>query len=250
VIGLFVEKDSRYRLLCLVFLGVFYVTPLGSNNHIYLSMLNMFLLLPIMGMLIMRGISRIGKRVKYAVYPLAAAAGIFVLLCGGEILLFGATFNWKDSPKVKVEKEGSFIDGMWTSENRREDLLALEEYFFEKNHKGSYGILYCDAPALAAVLDLQPVMSSPWPDWYIYSVDALDEGIIQAGLLAQEGNAPCIILNKAYYEVTVGIRPAETTDEVCIDDKYYFLVKYMKDYGYEPVFMTNDYVVYWTKERE
>jgi hypothetical protein len=248
VIGLFVEKETRYRLLCLVFLGVFYVTPLGSNNLMYLSMLNMFLLLPIMGMLLMRGIGQIGKHMKYAAYPLMACACVFALLCSGEILIFGMNYLYKDTPEVKVEKTGSFIDGMWTSEARRDELLELDEYFSENNLKGSYGILYCGAPALAAILDITPVLSSAWADWQTYSVDAMDEGLIQAGHLSQEGNAPCIILNKAYYEVMEGLSPAETSDEVCIDDKYYFLARYMRNYGYEPVFMTNNYVVYLTGE--
>jgi hypothetical protein len=145
---------------------------------------------------------------------------------------------------VKVTEDGSFIDGMWTSEARRDEILALEEYFSDNDLKGSYGILYCNAPALEAVLDLVPVMSSPWADWYTYSVDSFYEGIVKARLLSGSGEAPLIIVNRAYYEVLEGIRPEVTTGEVCIDDKYFLLIRYIWDFDYEPVFMTAEFVVY------
>lgn len=241
---LFISKDTIYRVLDLTYLGVLYVTPLGSNNGVYLSMLNMFLLLPIEIAAILRVLKKISIKSSKIAVGAGVCCGMLALILGIEIVLFGVKFTWKDAPVIKIDNPDSYLNGMQTSTERAEELQNLEEIFYRNGWKGRYGILYCDAPGLAPVLNLKPIMLSQWSDWYTYTDDNFEKGIIKAQQLVMSQEEPIVILNKPYYEVYEGIAPEENTDSVTITEKYYMLAKFLRDNGYECMYSTDNYKIY------
>lgn len=244
LIDLFMSKDTICRILDLTYLGVLYVTPLGSNNGVYLSMLNMFLLLPIE----IAVIQRLLKKISARLFKIAAGAGVccgaLALILGIEIVLFGVKFTWKDAPATKIDNYDSYLNGMLTSADRSEELQYLEEVFQMNGWNGRYGILYCDAPGLASILNLKPVMLSQWPDWFAFTDDNFEKGIMKAQQLVEKREEPIVILNQPYYEVYEGIAPEENSDSVWITEKYYLLAKFLRDNGYECMYSTDNYKIF------
>lgn len=244
ILDLFVTKDTKYRILNLAYLGVLYVTPLGSNNGVYLSMLNMFLLLPLEIAAIKRLLDKFSMKMCRTVAIIKVLCGVVATIFAVEIGLFGIRFTWKDSPTDSINNPHSYLDGMATSAERAEELQDLEMIFQKNGWTGNYGILYCDAPGLAAILDLKPVMLSQWADWPTYSDDNFEKGIIRAHQLVKQKEYPIVILNCAYYEVYEGLATEENTEQVQITEKYYLLAKFLRDNDYECTYSTNNYRVY------
>ncbi len=245
IAGIVFYKNTEKKLLNVIFLGVLWVTPLGSNNNMYLAMLNMFLLLPIIGMNLHELVCRILKKKKYLGRAAAGLCLLLVTILGSQILILETTYVYKDTPELKVTKPDSYLRGMWTSKAQHEELSQLEGYFEENGLKGTYGILYCGAPGLQVVLDLQPVMSSPWPDWYTYTDTSFENGIRTGEQLVSEHIYPVVIMSKTYYDIFEGNVPQEGVYAEMIDAKYYMIAKFLRDNAYSAVFQTKNYVVYY-----
>ena len=245
-LNIFLTKDRDNRLLALTFIGVFYVTPLGSNNHVLLTVMNMFLLVPI-------GIQQtivFEKEILCKLTPKAILKSAFqkayrivTVCCGGFLLihsiLFGVKFIYKDTAECIAENLGT-LDGMRTSQKMVDELHLLMEFCKRENIVGNYGILYCNAPGLETILNLKPVMSSPWSDWYTYPYDEFDEGIIKSRILIQDGEKPIVVANQVFASNYDG----ESPEYLEKDDKYYMLVNYLDDYGYQRVFTSDNFVIY------
>ncbi len=244
LVAFFFEKETKYRLLSIIYWVVFYVTPLGSNNAVYLSMLNMFLLIPIECIYLRRYFGIVLERKKYVWIGILSIGILIAGLYSIKGIEFGTGFIWKDKIEDKVVAEGSFVKGMWTSTQRKEELSKLEQYFSENHLYGKYGLLYCDAPALAPILDIQPIATSPWPDWYAYSDSKFDDAIMDAQRMIHNGEEPILIIHKNYSAVIEGDVPAESSSLVIIDAKYYMLSKFVRDNGYDPTFQSDNFVVY------
>lgn len=227
------------KLLALTFLGVFYVTPLGSNNHIYLAIMNMFLLIPIGAHQIYLAGKRIVRGQKYveiAVFSVLWASA-FVMIC--NTLWFGKDYIYHDAAEIKITDD-NVLKGMKTTEAQYEELKQLMDYFESENLSGSYGITYCDAPGLQMILDLKPVMSSPWADFYTYAYDDFYDGTVKAAQIIKTGEYPVLILNEAFRSNVEKDHPQYIEE----NDKYLGLLKYINDYQYECRFRTENYAVY------
>lgn len=240
IAGIIFYKDTERKLLNVIFLGVLWVTPLGSNNYIYLSMLNMFLLLPIIGMNLHELVQRIRKKKKSLGRVAAGLSLLLVTILGSQILVLGTTYVYRDTPELKVTDQGSYLCGMWTSKAQQEELSQLEGYFEENDLKGMYGILYCGAPGLQVILDLQPVMSSPWSDWGTYTDTSFENGIRAGEQLVSEHIYPVVIISKYYYDMIEENVPQEGKNSM--------IAKFLQDYAYSAVFQTENYVVYYHVE--
>lgn len=241
-------KSVENKLLALTYLGVFWVTPLGSNNYIYLEIMNMFLTIPL-GVYQIKtwGENRVLRKLLGDSFKKVYRSMIITVasIMGLQIFVWGILYTYKDECECIVVSE-SKVNGMKTSLERKNELEQLEEYFQEEHLYGSYGILYCNSPGLGYVLDIKPVMSSSWPDWYTYTYDDFFAGIQNAEQLVKTDNSPVVILSNAYSYSFEDIDNDHW--EVVKDDKYFRLFEFLTDNKYECTYRTKNYSIYLRKE--
>lgn len=254
--NLFTVETLEAKMLALTYIGVFYVTPLGSNNYISLVLLNMFLIIPI-------GIYEIclwGE--KFSVikkqneewrnvfgqmyYLIIRTVGIIMLL---QSIFFGIHYIYNDVNECVVT-ENNRVSGMKTSAARKSEIEGLVSYFTEENLSKEYGILYCDTPGLAYILDLKPVMGSMWPDWYTYSYDDFFDGIKNAERLVSIKEEPIVILTNFYgnlynYYIDGDIQSIEALGiNAYKDNKFFELLRFMSENNYVCAYRGKQYAVY------
>lgn len=255
----FLTVELEDRLLALTYIGILYVTPLGSNNNIYLVIMNMFLLIPL-GIYQIRLWGKLISKIKsdredyrvvfVQIYRVVIrSVGCIMLI---QTVFFGVKYVYKDTDECTVT-DSNRICGMHTSNERKEELQELITYFEEESLSGEYGILYCNAPGLAYILDLKPVLSSMWADWYTYSYDDFFVGIQKAEQLIVSDIEPVLLLSNLYsYYIEGNIQEMEKQGmnlyEVAKDDKYFRLVRFIEDNNYECSFRSKNYAVYRIKK--
>lgn len=254
ILNLFLEKTLKTKMLALTYIGVLYVTPLGSNTNVNLAMMNMFLLLPL-GVYQIRlcgkCISQVEEKMEWQkafrqIYQIITGTVACIMLF--QSIQFGSHYIFRDTDECIVT-DSNRIGGMHTSNERKEELQELITYFEEESLLGEYGILYCNAPGLAYILDLKPVLSSMWADWYTYSYDDFFAGIQKAEQLIVSDTEPVLLLSNLYsYYIEGNIQKMEEQGmnlyEVVKDDKYFRLVRFIEDNNYECSFRSKNYAVY------
>lgn len=247
VIRLIRAKELRDKLLAILFLGIFYITPLGSNNHIYLAVMNMFLLIPLViyqTIEIEKDMSVLWKRVNRNTE--AFALSFRTVLCASAVVmiiqsaLFGAVYVFNDIPEEYVTGN-SIISGMKTNSELADSLQGMLEYSEENQLSDKKAIFYCCAPGLSFTLRIESMTSSPWPDWYTYSFDQFYEGLINSYAAAKAGDAPLIFFDRVYGNHYLGnyeafLENGGTDYLINSDEKYLMLHAYMKEFGYECVY--------------
>ena len=252
--------DDEWRLIGCIMVLVILITPLGSNNHIWPVLNNLFFTAPVVFWMIYRFVrwGRIYLDItrKVPLFPVKAmASGVliafFVQALGigaGYVFLDGETGEKRNN---KVEAN-PVLAGMYTSELNAETLEEISYFMLE--HKEEYAdkklILYGNIPGLAYYLDMAPAIDTIWADLDTYSVRRFREGLAAAGTLAgQESVRPLVILTPLLsawisgdQEVMEwwGIEPGEWEQ----DEKLTAIRSFMEEQTYRQVFANEAFVVY------
>ena len=256
---LFSKKCTRNeKLLASMTLILIGITPLGSNNHLYPNMNNMFLVFPF-GLscfwqfwrnLWEYGEILIGKKERrVSLFPIRMMLAVFLGVTSLQCLLFGAVFTFRDGMSgekrdTKIEKN-TVLKGMTTNAPLAEAIESLTEYVETEGLSDRRIILYGQVPALSYMLDMQPAISTSWPDLpsYHYEVMAEDMGKLKSG--ASEEVRPLIILGDGPER---WIRGEELTEEerarYMLNEKWEMLYEYMAEQGYERVYENEMFFVY------
>ncbi|MBD5551407.1 MAG: hypothetical protein HDQ96_09540 [Lachnospiraceae bacterium] len=256
---LFSKKCTRNeKLLASMTLILIGITPLGSNNHLYPNMNNMFLVFPF-GLscfwqfwrnLWEYGEILIGKKERrVSLFPIRMTLAVFLGVTSLQCLLFGAVFTFRDGMSgekrdTKIEKN-TVLKEMTTNAPLAEAIESLTEYVETEGLSDRRIILYGQVPALSYMLDMQPAISTSWPDLpsYHYEVMAEDMGKLKSG--ASEEVRPLIILGDGPER---WIRGEELTEEerarYMLNEKWEMLYEYMAEQGYERVYENEMFFVY------
>ena len=254
---LFSKKCTRNeKLLAAMVLILIGVTPLGSNNHLYPNINNMFLVFPFSILFFLRFLRHAGERRelligkrenRISLFPMRAMLTAFLAATAMQCLLFGAVFTFKDG--VYGEKRDTKIEnnivlrGMVTNALLAESIEGLTAYVETEGLSDRNVILYGWIPAVSYLLDMPPAISTSWPDLdsYNYAVMAEDMAKLRAG-----GQKPLIILGTAGPERW--IRGAAMSEEEILyyrlNEKWEMLYAYMVEQGYEKVYGNDIFTVY------
>lgn len=187
-------KDYDFRMLGMVTGFIILITPLGSNNHLYSPMNNLFLVIPFVFECLRRWWIAVKNRVVEAVPILCA---VFLVLAFAQGVLFGATFVFRDG--ISGEKRDSQVTdnavlaGMWTNSENATKLNGLNQFLMDNALKGKNVILFDNVPAISFYMDLQPVLSTTWPDLDSFSAEKLREELQLVGKNMDENNKPLVI---------------------------------------------------------
>lgn len=256
---LFSKKFVRNeKLLASMTLILIAVTPLGSNNHLYPNMNNMFLVFPFGLSLFWRFLRKlrqsggiiVGKSgTELSLFPVRAMLGAFLAVMSLQCLLFGAVFTFRDGMSgqkrdTKIEKN-DILRGMVTNAPLAEAIEGLTTYVEETGVSDRSVILYGQIPALSYMLDMPPALSTSWPDLASYNYEVMAEDMEELRNMPADQQRPIIIVGAGPEQ---WIRGAEMTEAelayYMLNEKWEMIYDYMVEQGYEKTYGNGMFTVY------
>lgn len=250
------ECTRNEKLLASMALILIGVTPLGSNNHLYPNMNNMFLVFPFGILFFLRflryawesGGLLIGRKERrVSLFPAWAMLAAFLAATLMQCMLFGLVFTFRDGihgekRDTKIEKN-VILKGIVTNESLAEAIKGLTEYAETKGLSDRSVILYGHIPAVSYMLDMPPAISTSWPELksYNYAVMAEDMEKLRTG-----EEKPLVILGMDGPERWMRREkmPKEDIEYYKLNEKWEMLYSYMVEQGYEKVYENGMFAVY------
>lgn len=256
---LFSNKCTRNeKLLSSMTLILIAVTPLGSNNHLYPNMNNMFLVFPFGFSLLWRFWKKLWEsgavileeaESKVSLFPIRAMLTVFLGVMALQCLLFGAVFTFRDGMSgqkrdTKIEKN-VILKGMVTNKPLAEALEELSVYVETEGLSDRSVILYGQIPAISYMLNMPPAISTSWPDLRSYNYEVMAEDMEKLKNQPKEKKKPLIILGAG---IDSWIQGKELTEAelayLMINEKWEMIYRYMLEEGFEKTFENEMFVVY------
>lgn len=256
---LFSEKFTRNeKLLSSMTLILIAMTPLGSNNHLYPNMNNMFLVFPFGLSLLWRFLKKmyeaggiiVGKaEIEISLFPVRAMFTAFLGVMCLQCLMFGAVFTFRDGMSgqkrdTKIEKN-AILKGMVTNAPLAEAVEGLTEYIETEGISDRSVILYGQIPGVSYMLNMPPALSTSWPDLASYHYEVLAEDMEKLRVQTSEADRPLIILGSGPERWIRGEELTETElVQYMINEKWFMIYDYMVEQGYEKCFENGMFTVY------
>lgn len=174
------ESGRKEKLLAFIAITILLITPLGSNNHLFTVINNMFLTMPIAVWLFFKLINAYKKEV--VLFPLISMAAVFFIVYIIQASLFHVNYVFKcgedgSTLNCKVENE-SVVSNIYMAEDQAniiDEALQVKSEILKENIDSI--VLYGDIPGLAYVLEMPAAISTTWPDLDSYSIETLKEDI-------------------------------------------------------------------------
>ncbi len=234
------EEKLQAGLCILIIL----ITPLGSNNHLFSSMNNLYIVAPFTLWMLFRFIKSFPQKVKLFktsitifIYPVKAMIFGILLMVGIQGVMFGATYVFTEAHggkdfNTKIENN-DILRGMLLDTEHAVPLESISAYVTENKLKGKEVILYGYIPAMSYYLEM-PFAITSWPDLrsYNYEVMESDLQLLAKAINSGDKEVPIVILEKAYGE------------NVKTDDKYTLLSNWMEQYSYQMTFVNEKFMIY------
>lgn len=239
------EVAAEKKILAAAVLLEIFLTPLGSNNHLYPIINNLFLAAPFLLWAVYDGDSHFAWR-----YPLVGLVTLVLVQSIG----FHATFAFNDGvfgePRDRQVTFPEKAVGVWTNQEKSVLLEELARFAKEEDLTGREVICYGGLPGLSYLLDMPPALSTGWPDLTSYRMEEYlrDMEDVEAAYEAG-GKLPAIIVSTpvAAYLSDDGEAIAwfGVDMEACAaDEKLQILGAFLGEHGYVECFGNAGYVVY------
>lgn len=257
-----VRKNAAREEKLLSGLGilVILITPLGSNNHLYSSMNNLFLVAPFTLWLLARflrwlpGELKPGGRVVLSLFPVKAMILCMLLMLGIQSIGFGIGYVFSESDggenlNTRIENN-DILKGMYTSPDRAEAISTISAYVEERGLVGSEAMYYGQIPSLAYYLGMPPVITS-WPDLRSYNYAVMEEDLRElAADVEEEGRSLPVILLEAGYAALyleekelLGEMTEQRIEAMSSEKKFQLLEQWMDRYSYQVSFRNHKVVL-------
>ncbi len=216
------KKDRKMAIMGLLIL---LIAPLGTNNHFYALINQMFIIAPIAVYLIIRLIRL--SRGSAICFPYAAMMISFMAVLLFQSVMFKCFYAFGDGEdgvkRIYTIEEGR-LKGMRTNWQRGEALDALTAAAGGMEGKL---ISYGNLPGLYYVLEKEPALSTLWPDLDSFSYTDMKDDV--DGFMASGEEAMVIIKQ----------------DAIDFDDeKFMLLADLIKEKGYVTGYEGEDHVMY------
>lgn len=245
--------DDEWKLIGCMALIIILITPLGSNNHVWPALNNLFFVAPVTFWMIYRfarwGRIYLDSTGKVPLFPVKAMAMGVVLAFLVQSLGLGFCYVFIDGetgePRNVRVIDNAVASGMYTSALNAETLDEISLFILENQtaYQNKKLILYGNIPGLSYYLDKPSAIFTTWPDLDTNAYDRLSEdlGKISESLRIESepesggGERPLVILSAALN--LVGDKEAQ-------DKKLQAILAFMEENGYEQVFENEAYVLY------
>lgn len=264
------KSAEREKLMCGLGILVILITPLGSNNHLYSAINNLFLVAPFTLWMLTRFLCWLPGRLTrsadrkgssffgtVSLFPVKAMIVCILVMITVQGTLFGIGYVFSESnggENLHTPIEGSeVLKGMLTSPERAEALNSLLAYVNREGLKGQDIILYGQIPALSYYLEM-PFAISAWPDLpsYNYAVMTGDLERLAEEIAAGQRDIPLVLLEKkqgTYLTAgpealeALGVSEWERT-KIGADRKLLLLEDWIEDFGYGVCFENEKFVMF------
>ena len=243
--------DDEWKLIGCMALIIILITPLGSNNHVWPALNNLFFVVPVTFWMIYRfarwGRLYLDSTGKVPLFPVKAMAMGVVLAFLIQSLGLGLCYVFLDGetgePRNVRVIDNAVASGMYTSALNAETLDEISLFILENQtaYQDKGLILYGNIPGLSYYLDKPSAIFTTWPDLDTNSYDRLskDLGKISESLGKEAepggGERPLVILSASLN--FAGDKEAQ-------DQKLQAILSFMEENGYEQVFANEAYVIY------
>lgn len=264
------KSAEREKLMCGLGILVILITPLGSNNHLYSAINNLFLVAPFTLWMLTRFLCWLPGRLTrsagvkgssffgvVSLFPVKAMIVCILVMITVQGTLFGIGYVFSESnggENLHTPIEGSeVLKGMLTSPERAEALNSLLAYVNREGLKGQDIILYGQIPALSYYLEM-PFAISAWPDLpsYNYAVMTGDLERLAEEIATGQRDIPLVLLEKkqgTYLTAgpealeALGVSEWERT-KIGADRKLLLLEDWIEDFGYGVCFENEKFVMF------
>lgn len=245
--------DDEWKLIGCIALMVILITPIGSNNHVWPVLNNLFFVTPVTFWMIYRfarwGRMYLDSTQKAPLFPVKAMAFGVVLMFLVQSLGLGFCYVFRDGengdPRNIRVINNSAASGMYTSALNAETLDEISLFMLENQTEyADRGlILYGNIPGLSYYLAKPSAIFTTWPDLDTNSFDRLLGDLekiteeLHKGEKTETGSVgrPIVILSAAL----------DVAGEEGIQDrKLQAILSFMEENGYEQVFENEAYVLY------
>lgn len=265
----FTEQEKLLSGLNII---IILITPLGSNNHLYLSLNNLFFVAPFTLWLLWRLFISIPmvwqvKKWEISSYPLKAMLVCILGMIIFQTTLFANVFVFQESSgtdnsvkylNTKVENN-EVLKGMWMQEEKAVVLSEISEYVNEQELIGKEIIVYGEIPAMPYFLEM-PFAISSWPDLrsYNYSVLQNDLSKIQEEVSLNIRELPVVLMEKIpgtyVKDGRKGLEKLEMAEAdisvIEADKKLMLLADMLKQYDYKMSFENDKFVLFLAGQEE
>lgn len=274
IIRIFDKKSKKEeKLLAGILILVILLTSLGSNNEVYPSLNNLFLVAPYtlweswrvirssnehvvtLGRItqnanVAKESSKKKNRILVNIYPVKAVLVAFMLLCFVQFGGFGGKFVFAEATGVqdlsgRVENN-EVLKGVKMPAEKAQWMTEISAFVEEEQLQGQEVILYGNIPALSYYLQM-PSAFNPWSDLRSYHPDQM---AAQLQSIKEAGEKPVIILEKEVRELIAGEASVESAvakepvESNVGDIKLELLVDFMKQMEYKETFKNEKFVIY------
>ncbi|MCR5675189.1 MAG: hypothetical protein K6G16_05695, partial [Lachnospiraceae bacterium] len=202
VFGVF-RTDPLLRSASFLTILVILILPIGSNNYTFPIVNDLFLILPVTGLLFFRAVQSLAKTAasetarhtalaEGARLPVIAAGALLFLLLAVQATLFHCFYTFGDGmdgsrrdATVSIPRAAGMIT---TSTGKR----ALEELYLRCSElSAEEAVIFGNAPGLHYLLELQPALFTAWPDLDSNETKRIEEALTA---LAASDDRPLVIL--------------------------------------------------------
>lgn len=268
-------STEKEKLLCGLGMLVILITPLGSNNHLYSAINNLFLVAPFTLWMLVRFLRWIpreltvrslgGKKGRgagpvagpMALFPVKAMLVCILLMITVQGTLFGIGYVFSESDggeNLHTPIVGNAVlKGMLTSPDRAEAIGSLSAYVRQEELEGQEIILYGQIPSLSYYLQM-PFAITSWPDLpsYNYEVMVADLEHLAAEIDGGQRPRPVLLLEKRPGSYLVGGLEAlealglndHQIAEITENPKLQLLADWAENYGYELCFENEKFLLF------
>ena len=266
-------SPKEEKLISGMMILVIFLTSLGSNNHVYPSLNNLFVAAPYTFWESWRFIRyATDRKFKHnfiiSSFPVKGILTAFLIMCLFQFGMFGARFSFAEATGVqdvsaKVENN-EILKNIGMSPQKAQWMTEISAYVEENGLRGKEVILYGNIPSLSFYLQM-PSAFNPWSNLDSYSRGAMEEalgkvsaeiaenrmpGEVSGGMTEKE--APVIIMDWEYVlymeEGTAALEAAgveeSRRDKIAGDEKLLLLIDFMEKWGYQQTFDNGKFMVY------
>lgn len=260
------NADVNNKLLCIVLLLVIAITPIGSNNNIYPSMNNLFLVAPVA----IYGLYNIVLKLRdynwsFPTQAMIAAVVLAVLI---QSIGFGTVFVFRGAREgekrdTKIENN-DILKGMYTNSEKAEAIEELTQYWETNILAGMDGgnipklLLFGHIPGVSYFLNAPCAIPHSWPDLasYAYSTFENDMKELKVKITYKDATKPVVIVSYGVNAVITNDATAmdcyenniesgeESLDVMLSSEKLVYLSEFLEEFEYQQTFSNNRFVVY------
>ena len=246
---LFTKRQKEEKVLASIVCVIILITPLGSNNHLFSPINNLFLTAPFLMNYIWHLLSdkkssiMLGK-VSFSKLPYKITVVIFACVLLIQSILFGTNFVFRDGLGGEARKfqvsNNPVLQGMYTTEENAKNLQELNDFLVKEQLTGREAVLFGNVPALAFYYELKPALSSTWPDLQSFSFSKFESEI--DGFKA-EGKTPVVLVSSKPSDVGENEDATES-----LKKKWQCLGDFMESNMYQKVFANDAFTIYIVQE--